>query len=236
MTQQDARDSMDEVARTNMLSPMLCATQQSLSEPYLDTDIQFGGEDQRGLFLHAEKFIPKLGYRKREHLMNVMVGGLDGLKMSSSKPANTKIEFLDDPKTVRTKVSEASGTGVLGLLRDVLIPISELRLERLQGKTGLNSAEVQDAKSDQRPFASDDAPTGTVFTVVANDGDEAQHYASYQEVDEAFAKQILQASSLKRAVAEAFNRLLAPIRKTYSESEEWQVVDKMAYGEMDYGY
>ena len=46
MTQQDARDSMDEVAKTTMLSPMLCAVQQSLSEPYLDIDIQFGGEDQ----------------------------------------------------------------------------------------------------------------------------------------------------------------------------------------------
>lgn len=46
MTQQDARDSMDEVASTTMLSPMLCAIQQSLSEQYLDLDIQFGGEDQ----------------------------------------------------------------------------------------------------------------------------------------------------------------------------------------------
>ena len=46
MTQQDARDSMDEVAKTTMLSPMLCATYQSLSEPYVDMDIQYGGEDQ----------------------------------------------------------------------------------------------------------------------------------------------------------------------------------------------
>ena len=49
MTQEDARDSMDEARRTTMLSPLLCATQQSLLEPFLDVDIQFGGEDQVGL-------------------------------------------------------------------------------------------------------------------------------------------------------------------------------------------
>jgi tyrosyl-tRNA synthetase len=55
MSQQDARDSMEEVARTTMLSPMLCAVQQSLSEPYLDVDIQFGGEDQVSAVLIPEK-------------------------------------------------------------------------------------------------------------------------------------------------------------------------------------
>lgn len=46
MTQQDARDTCEEVANTTMLSPMLCAIHQALSEEYCDMDIQFGGEDQ----------------------------------------------------------------------------------------------------------------------------------------------------------------------------------------------
>ena len=59
--------------------------------------------------------------------MNVMVTGLDGLKMSSSKSANTEIEFLDDRETVRTKMFNAHcedgiirDNGVLGLLKDVI--------------------------------------------------------------------------------------------------------------------
>lgn len=46
MTQQDARNTCDEIANTSMLSPMLCCIHQSLSEEYLSMDIQFGGEDQ----------------------------------------------------------------------------------------------------------------------------------------------------------------------------------------------
>jgi len=196
---------------------------------------------QRGLFLHAEKFIPQLGYRKREHLMNGMAAGLDGLKMSSSKPPSTKIEFLDDPDTVRWKISEVpceegnvSENGVLGILRDVLIPISELRLERLQGKTGVNLAEGQGVMSDQRPFISDNAPEGTVFTIGAKDTSVGQHYSSYDEIEQDFAQKKLQPAALKAAVADTFNRLLAPIRKTYAESGEWQAVDKLAYPDSDY--
>jgi len=172
--------------------------------------------------------------------MNVLVAGLDGLKMSSSKPPSTKIEFLDDPETVRWKVSEAScdegnvsQNCVLGILRDVLIPISELRLERLQGRTGMSLAEGQGIISDQQPFISDNAPEGTVFTIKANDRSVGKHYSSYDEIEQDFAQKKLQPTALKAAVADAFNRLLAPIRKTYAESEEWQAVDKLAYPDSD---
>lgn len=46
MTQKDARDTSLEVAETEQISPLLCSIHQSLSEPYLDLDIQYGGEDQ----------------------------------------------------------------------------------------------------------------------------------------------------------------------------------------------
>ena len=168
--------------------------------------------------------------------MNGMAAGLDGLKMSSSKAPSTKIEFLDDPETVRWKISEAlceegnvSENSVLGILRDVLIPISELRLERLQGKISVNLAEGQGIMSDQRPFISDNAPDGTVFTIEAKDTSVGQHYSSYDEIEQDFAQKKLQPTALKAAIADTLNRLLAPIRKAYAESEEWQAVDKLAY-------
>ncbi len=46
MTQQDARDADQEIEDATMLSPLLSCVYQTLSEQYLDIDIQFGGEDQ----------------------------------------------------------------------------------------------------------------------------------------------------------------------------------------------
>ena len=48
-------------------------------------DAQFGGVDQRKIFMLAEKYLPALGYKKRVHLMNPMIPGLTGDKMSSSE-------------------------------------------------------------------------------------------------------------------------------------------------------
>lgn len=50
---------------------------------YLDVDAQFGGVDQRKIFMMAREQLPLLGYKKRCHLMNPMVPGLTGDKMSS---------------------------------------------------------------------------------------------------------------------------------------------------------
>ncbi|KAM7187845.1 tyrosine--tRNA ligase, cytoplasmic [Naviculisporaceae sp. PSN 640] len=235
MKQDDARVTSTEVSECDMISPLLCSIHQSLSEQYLGLDIQYGGEDQTGLFEHAKKFIPKLGYRRREHLMNVMVAGLDGLKMSSSKPAETKIEFLDDPETVHTKVfkaacpeQEVTGNGVLGLLRDVLFPISQQRAERLLGKTGLYDDENGGDASEQRPFCSPEAPAGTIFTIVTGDVEE-KHFATYEAIEAAYVAGQVQPEALKQAVVDSFNVLLAPIRASYAESSEWQEVDRLAY-------
>ncbi|KAI0294095.1 hypothetical protein B0F90DRAFT_1335956 [Multifurca ochricompacta] len=77
--------------------------------------------------------------------MNAMVPGLAGGKMSSSDP-DSKIDFLDPPDAVRRKIKRAfceegnvADNGVLAFVEAVLIPISELRLERGTGKTGSNS-------------------------------------------------------------------------------------------------
>lgn len=51
---------------------------QALDEEYLKVDAQFGGVDQRKIFMFAEKYLPALGYKKRIHLMNPMVPGLAG--------------------------------------------------------------------------------------------------------------------------------------------------------------
>jgi tyrosyl-tRNA synthetase len=109
-----------------------------------------------------------------------------------------------------------------------LIPISEQRVERLQGKVGLNVDENSISQLDQRPFCCPGSPTGTVFTTYADHGKE-QNFASYEAVEAAYLAGQIQPDALKKAVVESFNALLAPIRAEYAENEEWQEVDKLAY-------
>ena len=66
--------------------------------------------------------------------MNPMVRGLEGGKMSASDP-DSKIDILDDAKTVERKLKKAvcaprdtsSENGVLSFVKYVLLPISELK-------------------------------------------------------------------------------------------------------------
>ena len=136
-TEHDARKAGAEVvkqAANPLLSGLLYPGLQALDEHYLGVDAQFGGLDQRKIFLFAEKHLPMLGYHKRAHLMNPMVRGLEGGKMSASEP-DSKIDILDDAKTVERKIKKAvcaprdtsSENGVLSFVKFVLLPISELK-------------------------------------------------------------------------------------------------------------
>ncbi len=71
---------VDDPLLSGLLYPLL----QALDEHYLKVDGQFGGVDQRKIFILAEEQLPKLGkaFFKRFHLMNHMVPGLTGAKMS----------------------------------------------------------------------------------------------------------------------------------------------------------
>ena len=188
---------------------------------------------QRKIFTFAELYLPRLGYAKRAHLMNAMVPGLAGGKMSASDP-NSKIDFLDTPEVIRKKLKSAfceegtvEGNGVLAFVQAVLIPISQLRLERLHGK---DEGVLEEGLGDQRPFISDNAPEGTVFSVERDEkfGGNS-HYKSFDEVEEDFKQKKLHPKDLKTAVANGIVRLLEPVRKAFEADEEWQKIEKLAY-------
>jgi tyrosyl-tRNA synthetase len=165
--------------------------------------------------------------------MNAMVPGLAGGKMSSSDP-NSKVDLLDPPELVKKKIKLAfceegntSENGVLAFVQAVLIPISELWLER--AKEG--PLELEGSKTvDQKPFVSDDAPKGTVFSIErdAKFGG-STHYSSFEQMEKDFASKQLHPKDLKLAVANAINRVLGPIRKAFEANEEWQRSEKLAY-------
>ncbi|KAE9418705.1 hypothetical protein Angca_003195, partial [Angiostrongylus cantonensis] len=111
-----------------LLSGLLYPLLQALDEQYLKVDGQFGGVDQRKIFILAEEQLPKLKLGKRWHLMNPMVPGLTGSKMSSSE-ADSKIDLLDTHEVVEQKIRAAvcnrqeDGNGVLAFFNFVLFPI-----------------------------------------------------------------------------------------------------------------
>lgn len=75
VTEHDAKKAGAEVVKQSadpLLSGLLYPGLQALDEQYLGVDAQFGGVDQRKIFTFAEKYLPKLGYDKRIHLMNPM--------------------------------------------------------------------------------------------------------------------------------------------------------------------
>jgi len=239
VTEHDAKKAGAEVVKqveSPLLSGLLYPGLQALDEQYLGCDFQFGGVDQRKIFTFAELYLPRLGYAKRAHLMNPMVPGLSGGKMSSSDP-NSKIDFLDPPATVRKKIKSAfceegnvTENGILSFVEAVLIPISQLRLERLRGETGADSEEGQDAAGEQTPFALEGAPEGTVFSIFRKEEfGGSLHYKTFDEIRSDFEKKELHPKDLKTAVAEAIVKLLEPIQKAFEENEEWQEVEKLAY-------
>uniref|UniRef100_A0A1A8ETX0 Tyrosine--tRNA ligase n=1 Tax=Nothobranchius korthausae TaxID=1143690 RepID=A0A1A8ETX0_9TELE len=202
VTEHDAKKAGAEVVKQvehPLLSGLLYPGLQALDEEHLKVDAQFGGVDQRKIFTLAEKYLPSLGYAKRAHLMNPMVPGLTGAKMSSSEE-ESKIDLLDSKEDVKKKLKKAfcepgniQNNGVLSFVKHVLFPLrGEFRVKR-------------------------DPKWG---------GDKV--YSGFEEVEQDFAVESIHPGDLKASVEVALNELLDPIRKKF-ESPELRKLTNSAY-------
>lgn len=135
VTEHDSKKAGAEVVKqvsNPLLSGLVYPLMQALDEEHLDVDAQFGGVDQRKIFALASENLPRMGKKQRAHLMNPMVPGLAGGKMSASDP-NSKIDLMDSAETVKSKLKKAvcppnvvEENGVLSFVEYVLFPIAEL--------------------------------------------------------------------------------------------------------------
>ncbi|KAI9151084.1 Tyrosine--tRNA ligase cytoplasmic [Blastocladiella emersonii ATCC 22665] len=210
LTVHDAIKAGAEVVKQTdnpLLSGLIYPGLQALDEEYLDVDAQFGGVDQRKIFILAEKYLPKLGYKKRAHLMNAMVPGLAGSKMSSSDP-DSKVDLLDSPKDVERKIKRAfceegnvDDNGVLSFVKAVLFPLGHLR-----------------------------HPDGGYSFLIKRPekfgGD--QEFSTFADLEDAFRTKAVHPGDLKKAVAEALNAVLAPIRAAF-DNDEMRALTEAAY-------
>ncbi|CAF3782881.1 unnamed protein product [Adineta steineri] len=204
VTEHDAKKAGAEVVKqvaSPLLSGLLYPGLQALDEEYLKVDAQFGGVDQRKIFTFAEENLPSLGYAKRIHLMNPMVPGLNGDKMSSSVE-DSKIDLLDTLDQVKKKLKKAfcepgniESNGILAFCKSVIFPL-------LKGNAFV-------------------IPRGADYG-----GPMSIH--DYKELEEGFAKQEIHPGDLKNAVTTSINQLLEPIRKDF-ETEEMQKIILNAY-------
>ncbi|XP_072036312.1 tyrosine--tRNA ligase, cytoplasmic-like [Amphiura filiformis] len=203
-TEHDAKKAGAEVVKQvthPLLSGLLYPGLQALDEEYLKVDCQFGGVDQRKIFTFAEKCLPALGYAKRIHLMNPMVPGLTGTKMSSSEE-DSKIDLLDDAGALKRKLKKAfcepgniENNGLLSFVKFVLFPLfgeKEFLIERPEQFGGNVS------------------------------------YKDFETLEQAFAKQEVHPGDLKGAVQRELNILLDPIRTKF-QSPELKKLTNSAY-------
>ncbi|XP_045610627.1 tyrosine--tRNA ligase, cytoplasmic isoform X2 [Procambarus clarkii] len=156
VTEHDAKKAGAEVVKqieAPFQSGLLYPGLQALDEEYLGVDAQFGGVDQRKIFTYAEKYLPKLGYQKRSHLMNPMVPGLSGGKMSSSE-IDSKIDLLDSAQVLEDKLNGAScdpsspDNGVMAFVNYVVFPILEGQGKSFELSSGKKFSSFEQLKAD----------------------------------------------------------------------------------------
>jgi len=214
VSQNDAKragaDVVKQVANP-LLSGLIYPLMQVLDEQYLDVDAEFGGVDQRKIFVLSEENIEALGYKKRAHMMNPMVPGLgQGGKMSSSDP-NSKIDIIEKPKKVKKKINSAfcapgnvEENGLLSFVQFVLGPVYEL-------KHGTGTFQF---------FIDRPEKYGGPIT-----------YNSFEDLKTAFKEEKLSPVDLKAGVAAGINQLLEPIIAEYEANPEFQEAAAKGYPE-----
>lgn len=244
-TERNAKKAGADVVKqveSPLLSSMIYPLLQTLDEQYLHVDAQFGGVDQRKIFTYAETYLPKIGYTKRIHLMNPMVPGLAGGKMSSSDP-NSKIGLLDSNKEVEKKIKSAFceagnilNNGVLSFIKMVLFPLctTHATINSTQ-QTGV-LRKLNDSTCIVRIGALDETyplnectfSGGYRIDKPAKWGGGFDAYYTYEQLESAFAADQVHPGDLKVSVTGMVNKLLEPIRQTF-QSAELQELIKQAY-------
>ena len=194
----DAKKAGSEVVKQSdnpKLSGLIYPLMQALDEEYLKVDVQYGGVDQRKILMLAREYLPKMGYKARVEVMTPIIPGLIGEKMSASNE-DSKVDLLDDPKTVQKKINKAhcpegevEGNGVLAFTKYILFT-----LKADQGKDFVI----------ERP-----EKFGGNLT-----------FKNYEALEADFVAKKLHPLDLKNAVATEINKLLAPIQEAMQGKDE----------------
>jgi tyrosyl-tRNA synthetase len=204
----DAKHAGAEVVKQSdnpKLNGLMYPTLQALDEQYLDVDIQFGGIDQRKIFMHARELLPKLGYKKRFHLMNGLVPGLrfekqdneksKDLEKMSSSDINSKINMLDTLEQIKKKINKAycfpkdvDDNCLLVLLSEIIFPV-------------LTVNNIKFVIQRKEKFGGDIT------------------YETFNQVENDFKKELLHPMDFKNGIVNSLNNILTSIREYFQRTE-----------------
>lgn len=184
-TIKDCKKAASEVVKFGdnpKLSGVIYPLMQALDEEYLKVDAQLGGNDQRKIMVYARGSMPKIGYEARIELLNPLIRGLVGEKMSSSIKAS-KIDLMDKPEVVIKKMNKADcitgnpNNGVMELLKYFIFILKKDKGEKFIVKRS-------------KKYGGD------------------LEYSSYEKIEKDFIEKKLHPLDLKNAVATEINKLL----------------------------
>jgi tyrosyl-tRNA synthetase len=230
-TLHDAKKAGSEVVKQSddpKMSSLIYPGMQALDEEHLHVDAQTSGVDQRKILVLSDKFLPKLGYKKRIHLMTPMLSAINSMplikstsvtsvtiesentkeenisekKMSSSN-LDSKIDFLDDKKSVEKKIKSAyclegdmTHNPLMEMTKLVIFPL------------------MSHLKQNQFVIPRPDKYGGTIT------------YDSYEELEKEFINKILHPADLKLGLHTFLNNFFEPIRQYFSSNEMKDLVKK----------
>ncbi len=177
------------------LSGLIYPIKQALDEEYLGVDVQYGGVDQRKIFMFAREYNPKVGYKSRIEVMTPIIPGLIGEKMSASV-ADSKIDLLDSEEDIKKKLNKAfcpegevAENGILSFIQHILMVI-------------------KDDKGEDFLIERPEKFGGNLT------------FKNYQELEDAFVAKQLHPLDLKMALAKEINKLLEPVREAIKGHEK----------------
>ncbi|MDP3992473.1 MAG: tyrosine--tRNA ligase [Nanoarchaeota archaeon] len=182
------------------LSGLVYPIMQMIDEQYLGADVQYGGADQRKIFMFAREYHQKIGYKSRVEVMTPLIPGLVGKKMSASNE-KSKIDLLDDEETIKSKIRNAEcvagnpDNGIMAFLKYVIMVMKQDNREKFTVKRSKEHG-------------------GNI------------EYKNYEQVEKDFKAEKLHPLDLKNALAEEIVELLKPIHK---HRKELEVLSKKAY-------
>lgn len=209
----DAKHAGTEVVKqtdnphmTSLLYPSL----QSLDEEYLQVDASLSGLDQRKIVTFSRTCLPKLGYKKRIHLLNPIISGLSTIKTNgttvkmSSSDIKGKIDLTDNIKAINEKIKKSyclegdiTDNTPLQLIKNLVFKI----LERTNNPFIINRLEKYG---------------GDII------------YNNYNDLEYDFSNKLLHPEDLKKGLANFLINLLEPLRNKFGQ-EKYMILKKKAY-------
>jgi len=199
----DANKAASDVVKMTdnpKLSGLIYPLMQAMDEQYLGVDAQLGGTDQRKIMVLARENLPKLHYKSRIEIMNPLIPGLIGKKMSASDESS-KVDLLDDEETIKKKLNNADcvagdpDNGVMAFVRYVIMTLKQDKKEKFV-------------------IERDKKYGGNLI------------YSDYSEIEKDFVSKKLHPLDLKNAVAKELVNILKPIHKNIKELDK---LAKVAY-------